>query len=269
MNGGTPWLGTVAPTTRMTAASATASTTGRRRSIRSCRCSSGRGGSSCMPITIDDHEGDRDRPQASPGPNRRSGRGRPRRRRGRASGRGSRRSTRPRRCPAQRSQTGVRRPIRPPRACSVHQHRAVEGAPEDERPRGSVPEAAEDHRDHQVAVGEPARLAAAAAQRDVQVVAQEAREGHVPAAPEVAKAGRPIRAVEVLREDEAEQQREADRDVRVAGEVAVDLGRVGEGGQDRVGREVRLGHAEHRVDDLAREGVGDQHLLHAARARSG
>ena len=137
---------------------------------------------------------------------------------------------------------------------------AVEGAPEHEGPGRPVPEAAEDHRDHQVAVGEQA-AAAAAAERDVEVVAQEARERHVPAPPEVAEPGRAVGVVEVLREDEAHQQREADRDVRVAGEVAVDLGRVGVGGEDRVGREVGLGDAEHRVDELAGEGVGERHLL--------
>ena len=84
----------------------------------------------------------------------------------------------------------------------------------------------------------------------------------MPAPPEVAKPGRAVGAAEVLRKDEPEQQREADRDVRVAGEVAVDLRRIGERREDRVGREVRLGHPEDRVDDLAGEHVGDQDLLH-------
>ncbi len=135
----------------------------------------------------------------------------------------------------QRSQAGVRRPTRPSSACSADQPCPVEGAPEHERPGGPVPEPAEQHRDHQVAVG-ASRAAAVAAERDVEVVAQEARQGHVPAPPEVAEAGRPVGAVEVLREDEAHQQRQPDRHVGVAGEVAVDLRRIAVGGEQRVGR---------------------------------
>ena len=124
--------------------------------------------------------------------------------------------------PAQPDRRG---PKRPRERVLGDEADAVERAPEHERPRRAVPEAAEHHRDHQVAVGEqPA--AAAAAERDVEEVAQEARQRHVPAAPEVAEARRAVRAVEVLREHEAHQQREPDRHVRVAREVAVDLGRV-------------------------------------------
>ncbi len=67
---------------------------------------------------------------------------------------------------------------------------------------------------------------AVAAERDVEVVAQPARQRHVPAPPEVLERHRGIRRVEVLRELEAEQQRDADRDVRVAAEVGEDLNRV-------------------------------------------
>ena len=63
------------------------------------------------------------------------------------------------------------------------------------------------HREHEVAV----RLAVAAAvsaERDVEVVAQPPRQRHVPATPEVLDRRRGVRAVEVQREAEAEQQRE-------------------------------------------------------------
>ncbi len=88
----------------------------------------------------------------------------------------------------------------------------------------------------------------------------------MPAAPEVAEAGRPIWAAEVLRKDEAHQQGEADGDVGVAGEVAVDLGRVGVGGEDQVRPAERLGDAEGGVDDDPAEVVGDHHLLDQAEA---
>ena len=80
----------------------------------------------------------------------------------------------------------------------------LEGPPGDEVPGGAVPEAAERHGQHQVDVG-PHPALAVAAERDVEVVAQEARQRHVPAAPEVAEAGGAVGAVEVLREDEAHQ----------------------------------------------------------------
>ena len=76
-----------------------------------------------------------------------------------------------------RSQPGLGEPV-------ADQEQALVDAPEHERPGRAVPEAAEDHRQHQVAVG-PQRAAAAAAQRDVEVVAQPVREADVPAVPEV------------------------------------------------------------------------------------
>ena len=63
------------------------------------------------------------------------------------------------------------------------QDQAVVDAPEDEGPGGAVPEAAEDHREHQVAVC-PQHAAAAAAERDVQVVPQPLRQADVPSGPE-------------------------------------------------------------------------------------
>ena len=83
------------------------------------------------------------------------------------------------------------------RRCADQEQPLVD-APEDEGPGRAMPEAAEDHRQHQVAVG-PQRAAAAAAQRDVEVVAQPVREADVPAAPEVPGAGREVRQVEVER----------------------------------------------------------------------
>ena len=62
-----------------------------------------------------------------------------------------------------------------------------------------MPEAAEQHRQQQVAVG-PQPALAVAAERDVEVVAQPARERHVPAPPEVLQRDGRVRRVEVLRE---------------------------------------------------------------------
>ena len=137
---------------------------------------------------------------------------------------------------------------------------AVKGSPDDKRPRGAVPESTEDHGDHQVSVGKEAR-APAAAEGDVKEIAQEARQRHVPAPPEVPKAGCAVWAVEVLGEHESHQQGQPDGNVGVAGEVAVDLRGIGVGGQQHVGRVVGLRHAEHGIDHRPAEVIGDYDLL--------
>ena len=67
------------------------------------------------------------------------------------------------------------------------------------------------------------RRHAAAAERDVDVVAKPGRERDVPAAPEVGRAVRDVGMVEVDDQLEAEPARHAAGDVRVGGEVGVDL----------------------------------------------
>ena len=104
------------------------------------------------------------------------------------------------------------------------QEQPVQSAPDDKRPGGAVPQAAEQHRQHQVDVG-AARALAVAAQRHVEVVAQPGRQRDVPASPEVREADRRVRIAEVVDQRDAEHQRRADRRRRVAGEVAEDLSR--------------------------------------------
>ena len=87
-----------------------------------------------------------------------------------------------------------------------HQVDAVQPAPDHEGPAGAVPQPAEQHRDHQVGVA-ARRAAPVAAERDVEVVAQEARQRDVPAAPEVDDVDRLVGAVEVDREADVEHQR--------------------------------------------------------------
>ena len=139
----------------------------------------------------------------------------------------------------------------------------MDRSPGDERPAGAVPESADQHRQHQVSVREEP-TAAVAAERDVDVVAQPARERHVPATPEVLDRHRRIRGVEVLREAEAEEEREPDRHVRVPAEVGVDLDRVSVDPDERLERRMLVGCPEDRVDDRGGEVVGDDDLLEEA-----
>src|SRR5579883_711008 len=107
-----------------------------------------------------------------------------------------------------------------------HQQDALISAPEYERPGGPVPEAADDHGQHQIATELPC-AATVASQRNVQVVAQPGGEADVPAGPEVLRAGREVRQIEVQGQLEAQALGDPPRRVRVAGEVAVDLEREG------------------------------------------
>ena len=141
-----------------------------------------------------------------------------------------------------------------------HEPDAVDAAPDDERPAGAVPEPADQHRQHQVAVRDDRPLAVAS-KWDVEVVTEPARQRHVPAAPEVLERHGGVRRVEVLWELEPEQEREPDRDVRVAREVGVDLHRVRVDPDQDLERRVLAGRAEDLVDDVGCEVVRDHHLL--------
>ena len=93
--------------------------------------------------------------------------------------------------PAGRRALGPARAAGPP--ALGDERRPVDRPPRDERPPGPVPEPADEHRQHQVPVREEA-ASAVAAERDVDVVAEPARQRHVPAAPEVLDRGRGVRA---------------------------------------------------------------------------
>lgn len=143
-----------------------------------------------------------------------------------------------------------------------HQEHAVQRAPDHEGPGGAVPEAAQQHREEQVQVA-PGRPLAVAAQRHVEIVAQEVRQRDVPAPPEFDDVGRLVGRAEIQRKLHAQAQRQADRHVRIAREVEIDLQRVGERaepcGVER-GLDALVHAVEHHVGVLAHR-VGDQQLL--------
>ena len=106
------------------------------------------------------------------------------------------------------------------------------------------------------------RAVPAAAERDVEIVAQEVRQRDVPAAPEIAQIGRQIRAAEILRQHESEQQRRADRHFGVGGEIEKELEREGERrGPGFAEIEHALRGLREELVDRWRETVGEQHLL--------
>ena len=79
----------------------------------------------------------------------------------------------------------------PARNWRVHdQEQPVQPAPQHEVPRRAVPQPAQQHRRHQVDIA-PRLAAPVAAQRDIDVVAQETAQRDVPAAPELADVAPP------------------------------------------------------------------------------
>ena len=99
-------------------------------------------------------------------------------------------------------------------------------APAHKRPVRAMPNATHEHHEEKVEV-HATRRHAVTAQRDVQVIAEPAREGNVPALPEVRNANRAVRAVEVAREMEPEHKAKTNRHIRIGREVKVNLEHVG------------------------------------------
>ena len=123
-----------------------------------------------------------------------------------------------------------------------------------------MPQTAHQHRDHQVqggAGGGPPRPA----QRVIHVVAQEAGEGHVPAAPELADVRGGVGLAEVLGQVEAEQQRQPAGQVGVAAEVEVDLRGVRQQRQQQRRPAVLLGHLEGVAHQMGGQIAGQHQLL--------
>lgn len=112
-------------------------------------------------------------------------------------------------------------------------------------------------------VGAPGRVPVAA-QRDVQVIPEPAGKGHVPATPELLGVLRLVGGIEVLREVEAHQEGDACRDVRVAGEVGIDLEGVAEQGGEVLETGVQERIPEHPVTEVHGEVIGQDELLHQA-----
>ena len=139
----------------------------------------------------------------------------------------------------------------------------MQRAPDDEFPGRAVPEAAEHHGQQQIAVG-PEPAVPVAAERDVEIVAQPARQRHVPAPPEVGQRLGPVGLVEVALEAIAEQRRDADGDVAVGAEVAVDLHGVAVDGGKQIDGSIRRRIEEGLVDQAHRQPVGDHGLLEHA-----
>src|SRR5687767_707540 len=111
-----------------------------------------------------------------------------------------------------------------PQQALDHEIKPVEQTPDNECPGGAVPEAADEHDDDEIDEG-AGWAGAVAAERDVEVVAQESGERDMPAPPEIREADGGIRISEVVPEMKAHAERGADCAGGIAGKVEKDLAR--------------------------------------------
>ena len=134
----------------------------------------------------------------------------------------------------------------------------MEGTPDHKRPIRAVPDAGDEEREEQVAVGQqPA--AAVPAQGDVHVVAEPGRQADMPARPEFAQARRQIGIVEIEDQVETHDLGHAACHVRVAAEIEEDLPAEGDGAEQQGRRAEGCGVV---IDPLhvKREVVGQRQL---------
>ncbi len=140
------------------------------------------------------------------------------------------------------------------------QKQPVRQTPDREHPSRAVPEARQRPDDEDIQ--NPARRAdAVAAQRNVDILAEPAAQGHVPAPPELGDRPGDEGVVEVLGEGEAEEAPQPDGHVAVPAEVEVEL--QGEGDPVHPVKQHRLLRRwlpEKQLDELPQL-VGDEHLL--------
>lgn len=160
--------------------------------------------------------------------------------------------------PAPRSARGNARPLVEP----------VQRAPDEKRPADAVteagmPQAADNENGHDIRVVAQ-RPGTAAAERDVEVVAEPVAERNVPARrPEFGGRKRKIGPAEILHQPDAEEQRQTDRDIGIAGEIAIDL-EGEEIDRDQQFHRRRVSGNPERPVDHGSQVVRDHHLLEKA-----
>src|SRR5438093_684354 len=108
----------------------------------------------------------------------------------------------------------------------------MQGSPDNERPRGPVPDAGDHHGQEHVAIGAP-RAAAAATQREIEIILEPGGQADVPAIPEITQTGGSIWIVEVEHEAKTHELGNAASHIRVAAEIEVYLPAECDGRQDQ------------------------------------
>src|ERR1043165_6683343 len=98
----------------------------------------------------------------------------------------------------------------------------MKSAPDHKGPLRTMPKAAQEHHHRKIKISASFSVAIAA-QRKIQIVPQHAREGDMPAPPEIRDTLGAIGRIEVSREFEAQHSPEPHRHIRIPRKVEVDL----------------------------------------------
>ena len=145
----------------------------------------------------------------------------------------------------------------------------VQTAPDNEGPACTVPEAADEEYEEKVEIMS-CLGATVTAERYVEIIAEPGGKTDVPSRPEFLDGSCSVGAVEVLHEANAHDSRATDGDIRVAGEVAIDLYGEENGSDDNAETGGFRGVVIDRIDEF-RDQIGnddlfkeaDRHLLQA------
>ena len=124
-------------------------------------------------------------------------------------------------------------------------------------PGSPMPETAEEE-DQENVEEVPGSSMTVSSQRDVDVIREPARQRPVPSPPEIAGALSQERTVKILAEPDSEEPRRPDRDVRVPGEIRINLETEQDsrrqchrsGSQRSIKESAYIGRKEVRDDDL-------------------
>ena len=139
----------------------------------------------------------------------------------------------------------------------------MDQAPDNELCARAMPEPAKPHCQQKIAVGHE-RAKPVAAKRHIEVVAQPARQRHVPAPPEILQSQGAVGLVEILRKPVAEKVGDTNRNVGISAEIAVDDDGIGVHCQHKIDA-AKVGRIDkNRIDEARRDVAGDHHFFDEA-----
>ena len=116
---------------------------------------------------------------------------------------------------------------------------SMQAAPDDIRPASTMPEADDQHAQEKIAQLSRG-TAAAAPERDVEVVLDPEAERHMPAPPEINNGTRLIRRIEIQRELQINQEAKPDGHFAITGEVEIKLQGIAERTEPGFGHRQRI-----------------------------
>ena len=127
-----------------------------------------------------------------------------------------------------------------------------------------MPDADDQQGSHDVEVDPGLRLHPGAAKRIVDVVSDPVTQRNVPTSPETSDGGRLIRPTEILRQLDSKELCGTQRDIRIAGEVIVDLQCVGIEANEKLQAGKATWLRKDRVNHPNPHNVRKEHLLEHA-----